>query len=217
MKPLIFCPRSMRAWQAGQKTETRRLVRPQPAKDNWILCDYEDGFWWLEGPGSLYMVPVHQPYAVGDICWIREALRSSNYRYFIGNDVEPCRIAFYAADGVVPINQGRPMRWRWKRDKLAAIFMPRRAARYHATILNVRPERLQDISVEDAIAEGTLVGLDYAGLVDWHHGKSRDLYGEWWDSLYKKVGTRWSDNPWVWVYSLEPIDASEKQCYNEDA
>jgi len=211
-KPLVYGPRSIRAWQdEGLKTQARQMVRPQPEGENWIPWQDEGLWFWLIplGPEKGFdSRPIRQPCAVGDLCWIREALVSSNDQYFVGENAEPCHIALYAADRVVAINQGRPMTWRWKRSKLPAIFMPRRAARYHARIIGVRPERLQEITVEDAVAEGTLVGLDYATLMDWHDGKSRDLYRECWDDLYQKPADRWEANPMVWKYELEDADAS---------
>jgi len=216
-KPLVFCLRSVMAWQSKHKTQTRRLVRPQPGdlpdvEGQWHLEEDASGKWsWRMTERPLewhYIRLVHQPYAVGDLCWIREALVSSNDQYFVGENAEPCHIALYAADRVIAINQGRPMTWRWKRSKLPAIFMPRRAARYHARIIGVRPERLQDITVEDAVAEGTLVGLDYDKLSTWYDGKSRDLYANWWDSLHTKLEYMWNHNPMVWRYEVEDADAS---------
>lgn len=81
-KPLIMGTRSIIAWQAHAKTQTRRLVKPQPDDPSWELRELRGGWAYLQ-PGWLpssppkrvyWLAKIRQPYAVGDICWIREAL-----------------------------------------------------------------------------------------------------------------------------------------------
>ena len=98
------------------------------------------------------------------------------------------------------------LQWHWKRRYLSAMFMPRWACRYYARVVSVRPERLQDITDEDAAIEGTFVGQNFPLATHWYPGRLGEFYLEWWDSLHKKPGTRSQDNPWVWVYGLEKAD-----------
>ena len=85
------------------------------------------------------------------------------------------------------------------------MFMPRWACRYYARVVSVRPERLQDISYGDAVAEGTLVPMPSL-LKTEYLGQFTELYIDWWDILHKKPGTRSEDNPVIWRYVLEPVD-----------
>jgi len=66
---------------------------------------------------------------------------------------------------------------------------------------------LQGITNADALKEGVLVGQDFPPTTTWYPGKPCDLYLDSWDSLHRKPGTRSRDNPWVWVYGLEALDA----------
>ena len=203
MKPLIFGPRSILAWQQHAKSQTRRLVRPQPAEGLSIIQS-EEGVWVAQDETLFELV--EQPYAVGDVLWIREALRRFREPPDLGNG----SFAVYDIDGRVPSPDGPQCEWTWKRDKLPAMFMPRWACRYYAKVASVRAERLRDMSHADGVAEGTLVGLtfkNFAPTATWYPGKTRQLYLEWWDSLHRKPGTRSRDNPWVWVYGLEALDA----------
>jgi hypothetical protein len=81
---------------------------------------------------------------------------------------------------------------KWK--KKPSIFMPRAAARLFLRVKNVRAERLQDISEEDAIAEG-VDGIE--------PGELFFNFIALWNSLNAKRGYGWEANPWVWVYTFE--------------
>ena len=203
MKPLLFCARSVRAWQMGAKTQTRRLVRPQPPDDgDWQLAHVNRLWgWWLsvgEEPGDYDCLGLkRQPYAVGDLLWIREGLiRGSN------------ALMLYGADSVLVRRKGVIAIWQWKRPKLPAMFMPRWACRYYARVVSVRPERLRDISMEDCIAEGMPSYTRAKGVLSLTPPDHRWWYIEWWDQLHRKPEDQWEANPWVWVYVLEEASAS---------
>lgn len=205
MKPLIYGTRSIIAWRQGAKTQTRRLVNPQPDEPSWKLRELHGGWGYLQPgwppsspPKRVYwLAKVRQPYAVGDLLWIREGLMKYIHTRYKTSYV------IYQADHTLAPPKGLMREWEWQRDKLPAMFMPRWACRYYAKVLCVRPERLQDISDEDALAEGALVGNELRHHYDaQYHG----WYFQWWDELHKKPGTRSEDNPWVWVYGLEAAD-----------
>ncbi len=100
-----------------------------------------------------------------------------------------------------------------------SIFMPKEAARIFLKVTNVRVERLQDISENDAIDEG----IDF-----FNHGYGGSPVGIWyrnykygtnncspkysfqtlWDSINAKKHP-WESNPWVWVYEFERIEKPE--------
>ncbi len=202
-RPIIYSTRSILAHQAAEKTQTRRLIRPLSPGNSWIPWQDEvHGIWyWRHSKDRLRgrLVAMHQPYAPGTICWIREGLKRSE-----------SGIVVYQADGTPAWFVGRhaaegveTKQWTWKRSKLPAMFMPKWSCRYYVKILAVRPEGLQDIGDRDIVAEGTLNAFPNIPITR-YDGQYRDWYREYWESLHKKPGTRWEDSPWVWVYTLEP-------------
>lgn len=203
MKPLVYCRRSIIAWQQDAKIQTRRLARPLPERDDWKLWQDSNGrWWWCERQGQMgfQLHPVRQPYAVDDLLWIREALKESTPAF------DSSSVTLYQADSRLAPPWGNLRSWYWQRPKLPSIFMPRWACRYYARVVSVRAEPLRPITDEDAVAEGTLVGIK--SPTTWYEGKSAGLYLDWWDELHKKPGTRSEDNPWVFVYGLEKADVS---------
>lgn len=198
MKPVVFCNRSVLAWQAHAKTQTRRLVKPQPDADDWCLRQLSDGRWrygaYATEDRVYWLAQVRQPYAPDDLLWIREALKRGKFGYVLYET--------HPFDYLREEDTETGWRWTWKRNKLPAMFMPRFACRYYARVVSVRPERLRHISHIDALAEGV-----WAGRKPTYRHASGD-YLEWWDSMHKKPGTRSQDNPWVFVYGLEDADAS---------
>ena len=95
---------------------------------------------------------------------------------------------------------------KWK----PSIFMPRWASRITLEIEDVRVERLQEITEEDAKAEGIFAYGYEAGLCG--EGSIIELptyiepFMELWDSLNAKRGYGWAENPWVWVISFRRIE-----------
>jgi uncharacterized protein YhfF len=79
--------------------------------------------------------------------------------------------------------------------------MPRTRSRLTLRITDVRVERVQDISEEDALAEGE-------GFED---GYPQQDFAEMWDSFNAKSGYSWESNPWVWVIEFEVIKANAKE------
>lgn len=203
MKPLIFCNRSMLAWQQNAKTQTRRLAKPQPL-ERLAVMQLVEGVWFAaETPGDALFELKYQPYAVGQLLWIREALMPGEW------GIHPRVVTYQSDNAPVLDGYGVGRWWHWKRDKLPAIFCPRWACRYYARVVSVRPERLQDISAADAIAEGALVGTKYSQAPECSGGKALSFHEEWWDSMHNKAGTRSEDNPLIWRYVLEPVDSPQ--------
>jgi hypothetical protein len=85
-------------------------------------------------------------------------------------------------------------------SKRSSIFMPRWASRLTLEITAVRVERLKDITIEDAQAEGvTPLGVEGDGR------RWRASFRELWDSLNAKRGYGWDKNPWAWVISFKRV------------
>jgi len=122
----------------------------------------------------------------GDEIWVRET-----FRFSTKDDCacyEPCSckvgVPIYRATCGFEREDGDPP---WK----PSIFMPRSASRITLKLTSVRVERLQDISEEDAIAEGIKRG----------HLTAKAAFRELWESI--KGHGSWDLNPWVWVLAFE--------------
>lgn len=127
----------------------------------------------------------------GDTIWVREALR-----------IEAAHIA-YTADGTHALWEGGRRVWRWKRDQLPGVHMPRWAARIQKVVTGVRIERLQDITEAGAIAEGIESHIDDGVTYYGPFGKGTACpiaaYRCLWESLH--CPGSWDANPEVQVIS----------------
>ncbi len=160
------------------KWQTRRLMREQP------------------DPQTLITILMTQPAQRGDVLCVLE-----NYSLSRPDDSEQCVVVQYRADCHFEIRRLTDHEWACflARKKPGAVtpgrYMYRSLSRIRRPILSVHPEWLQDITEEDAVAEGVGSVAEYAELWDSIHPKPgpRD----------KKKPTRWADNPGVWVYEVE--------------
>ena len=193
MKPIIFSTPMERAILEGRKTQTRRVIKIDDAPENWKIS--------IAGTSIVRTEPydVKLPrYAAGDILWVRETWAKrihSDNRYY-----------YKADNNLGAIFNREDDKWR------SPIFMPREAARIFLQVTNVRVERLQDITEEDAIAEGLNIGTvdnekyaknnAYRLLAD---NLPVAMFADLWDSLNAKRGYGWEKNPWVWVIEFEKI------------
>lgn len=173
-RPILFNGEMVRAILAGRKTQTRRVVKPQPHNPGlqaW-LEEVSDGF-------------IRSPYGVpGDRLWVRETWNC------IETGIKTQRqdwVRYRATDG-------EELYWK------PSIFMPRWASRITLTITGVRVERVQDISSDDCRAEGLTPDSEISLL--WREN-IRDKYRDLWNSINAKRGYGWDTNPWVWVISFE--------------
>lgn len=199
-RPILFSTAMVQAILDGRKTQTRRIIKPQPSKQ---LFDVKMGY-WSEEPENLKHPYVKGKYQVGDIMWVRETFEivpiemaaiTENY-----SDVRK-KIKYKADDGEAFI--------KWK----PSIFMPKEACRIFLKVTNVRVERLQDISEQDAIAEGieeiakttrqsiykNYIPDDILGFA-----APENSFKSLWESINGKES--WNKNPWVFVYDFERIE-----------
>lgn len=208
-KGIIFSAPMVRALLAGTKTQTRRLIHTT-AKEmapGQILI--------FEGPrfgGTAYRFA--PTYEAGDRLYVREHWKTSADF----NDVAPrdlprdCSI-LTLADNTVATKAFRPP---WGKHR-QGMHMPRWASRLTLTVSEVRVQRLQEISEEDAIAEGLIPyhmeappGLS---ITCWHWLPNVDdeetytpaaaAYRALWNSLHTTPGERWEDNPFVVAVSFD--------------
>lgn len=229
---IIFSAEMVRAILDGRKTQTRRLVKPQPYYSRSNPPSFSD-----TEPGDLFICPdlfptsenrgwvitrcenhgtyhsmgqqefgqKHCPYGpVGRRLWVREAWG------YVGGDeyiyMQERGAVRYHSDFIG--NESVPGgRWR------SPIHMPRFASRMTLEVTGIRCERVQDISETDADAEGTTSHYYCEEPTATRDGVHRcqpiEAYRRVWESLHTTPGTRWEDNPWVWVIDFKKLEASQ--------
>lgn len=215
-RPILFSGPMIRAILDGRKMQTRRIVTHRHGISFLGGAGQEDDpecwGWSFDGPDhSGYMViarglnerhdhgcislpcPYGEP---GDLLWVRETfcLRDPEHH--------PERGYWYAATDDVDEPRWSP-----------SIHMPRAASRITLLITDVRVQRLQEISEDDAKAEGVRVLPLQSGSGAWwtadvdagaplHSRDPVDAFRKLWDSINGKRAT-WASNPWVWALSFE--------------
>lgn len=210
-RPILFNGEMVRAILAGQKTQTRRSVKPAPM----TIVDGKTTGWTGEGDALLSMLteqkrvcPLGQP---GDRLWVRETWRPQTIHSCAMDTCDCDSVGVtYAADDHWRVHtwSDNPIPDDWYmpeaavRGTLSSIHMPRWACRLLLEITAVRIERLQDISEADAIAEGATAKVDPSEL-RWQHYVPHVLgFIELWNS----TGGYWGGNPWVWVIEFKRIE-----------
>lgn len=191
-KPILFSGAMVRALLDGRKTQTRRIVKPQPNIVHAIHpdCSISTNLIFRQGDQR-----IHSPYKVGDRIWVRETWT----HWFYDSEAKQQRYwyrADYNGDGVPDgwdhgLNRESWDRWR------PSIHMPKAAARIWLEVIAVRVERLQDISNTDAVAEGCSQDV---GLERWE-------FLAIWEECYGKAS--FELNPWVWVIEFKQIEVSK--------
>ena len=203
-RPIIFSAPMVKAILAGRKSQTRRILKPQPSAHHGIAkcwgtspdgVEFGEKYVWTEcgpdypdGPEDERRSPYGVP---GDRLWVRE---THCPRYF--DDGKPGYRADWssAAADLCPEPKWKP-----------SIFMRRHDSRITLEVTDVRVERLQTITEADAIAEGTerhvCGALKYSHPGCCGHVRAFELG---WDSINAKRGS-WASNPWVWVVSFRVV------------
>lgn len=219
-RPILFSGPMVRAILSGQKTQTRRVVKPQPEI---AFADTRTWKWHSESArkGFCHNVPADNtagslqwfmqsycPYGVvGDRLWVRES--------FAGDDMMG---ALYRADftteEAAKLKTGELDDGEWcYRQWSPSIHMPRSVSRITLEITGVRVERLQDISGRDAAAEGMMLDRwkyddhdqpDIDIGVDAEAQILVDKFQYLWDKINGKKHP-WESNPFVWVVEFTKI------------
>lgn len=204
-KPILFKPEMVRAILEGRKTQTRRVLKPQPTKP-WGSMFHEGRRWWTGDDFTAEVIEeMNVPFASGDLLWVREAwLFLPTHDRTRPSDLAPeTTMIRYEADG---------MRFGYGKF-LPGMFMPRWASRITLRVTGVRVERLQDISEADAKAEGIERLRSGRGYYDprYDHGAVHlgycatavEAYSLLWDSINGPGA--WDANPWVAVSTFERV------------
>jgi len=230
MKGLTFSEPMVKAWLAGKKTVTRRLITKGTAKCSTMPFDvldllkaYSDDSWkptgilhapLLEDDGTMHRIwPRLEP---GETVYIKETWIDLAKTPVLGSGSEKYKglKVWYRAD-----NHGdMEVSGKWKSPR----FMPERASRSHALIVSARPERIQEITTRECVKEGTHCGdiaklndpeviravresgscLVAAALLKTENYPPRKQFQTLWESLHPGS---WERNDWVWRYELEKL------------
>lgn len=229
--PILFNASMVQAILAGRKTQTRRIVKPSfggtilgwggpsIAMEQLDFCDPKD-------PDTVHVRTNLCPYGkVGDRLWVKEAWRfggiegwSTNpndlctgcIEYESGQRREVTAPDFDAVEAVLPED------WDWDFpdiDYFAPETMPQWASYIDLENTEIRVERLQDISQQDAVAEGVIL-IPGRGWYDkypdegghWHFS-AKDAFKTIWESIYGPDS--WAANPWVWVVSFLVVQGGD--------
>ncbi|HDR9075923.1 TPA: hypothetical protein QDA97_004736 [Burkholderia vietnamiensis] len=221
-RPILFSGPMVRAILDGRKTQTRRVVKHQPPDDVAPIAvshyhptiidrhgdqapgdeifgaSSDDGEWGCKFPFG----------ETGDRLWVRESITSVRHPSD-GHIIHHV----YAADGArIPrdpqlrseFDDAMAFAHLARPSGIPSIHMPRWASRITLEITGVRAERLQEISQDDAEAEG----IDFLRSVPDADETldARGLFHCLWDGINAERGHGWEANPWVWVIEFRRIE-----------
>jgi hypothetical protein len=209
-RPILFSGQMVCALLDGSKTQTRRIVKPQPPMGTRDVFTFHHPsprthYWAFDGDSLLdWAYPCPQG-DLGDRLYVREAWQHSNHPL---GPYEPDCDVFYRADylddplGADLERSADGVRRQWR----PSIHMPRAASRITLEVTGVRMERLNDISEDDARAEGCAPAwLDVNGEDVNAYGQP--TYRQGFARLWRDINGAgsWDANPWVWVVDFQRI------------
>ena len=208
-RPIVFSGEMVKAILAGEKTQTRRIVKPQPLEAGfgisaevhpyctgtaWPLAYYERraGVWNSSKP---LICPFGQ---AGNVLWVREVTFSDGAELY------------YLADGDCCTQIPECQCWDVGKPKIKpSIFMLKKFCRIRLKITNIRIERLQDISEDDAKAEGVTPFEGDCGYPDSFGCECCYTATMMFENVWQRINGKkypWEANPWVWVIEFEKIE-----------
>ncbi len=204
--PILFSADMVKAILRGDKSQTRRVIKPQPISisahtekmTNDSVIEIYD-----QGTARFIKCPYGQP---GDRLWVRETWAIVSIP-----DGTTARklLTVFRADN--PRGLEQPEKWK------PSIHMPRRASRIMLEVVNVRVERVQDMSLDNIYAEGihgpgvvpantfmmvmgesTLEGAEAKYMIN--------EFSSLWDTINAKRGYGWESNPYVWAIEFKALE-----------
>lgn len=236
-RPILFSGPMVHAILEGRKTQTRRVIKPQPESSWNVTSAYavsspeseHDGTWnWLDATGhrwDLFRCPYGVP---GDELWVREKWRpylsryssgiqyaGGDYKNTVDDDYERLMELIMRTGGDLQIPSYKlKQNDRWR----PSIHMPRWASRIQLRISDIRVERVQDISEKDAIAEGCNDEqfchcgdpMENHSAYVGHSPVSMNPPEIQFAELWNSInGDKYPmvSNPWVWVVECERIES----------
>ena len=191
------------------EAQTRRLsglkeINKEP--DRWRIEGQLTPDMWAFTDGEKH-IGVKPRYQIGEVAYIQEAwaefgdtseaVRNGDLTPSEAKEFVIYRLGHKDWQGILrDIENGHE--WNIK----SPLFMPAWAARHFITITGIKEGRLQEMTEEDAMAEG----------VDWYSienkiegvGRCQQAYRKLWDLINPKYP--WDSNPWNFAYSFKLID-----------
>ncbi|MGH0003133.1 hypothetical protein ACQU0X_23945 [Pseudovibrio ascidiaceicola] len=240
IKPILFSAPMVTALLEGRKTQTRRILnrlKGYPGLSDFMRSETKGFDWEFRRKDKVWCSFRHEdllkimPHVGGDLLYVRENFSRPVINEFIKYNIPPQHWENVALSeyGIHYWADGNPEFGDWENPK-PSIHMPRKHSRLTLEVTNVRVELLQDISEEDAKAEGIgeypCLGPHRGPKATFFsaNGRETDLgaaltprlaFLNLWDSLNKDLGFGWDANPWVSVTEFKVhkcnIDEFEKE------
>ena len=193
INPILFNTEMVRAILDGRKGATRRIVKGFIPDDAvWGYTAFTHKVYiscrgtFADGDGEKFFKLPCEP---GDILYVRETWKKAPNGYYYYED--------WQRNDIADITKWKP-----------SIHMPKEAARIWLKVMNVRVERLQEITEVQAQAEGCNSGLLTGACT------ARGQFEDLWNSTVKKSDIDrygWDANPYVWVISFERCEKPKEE------
>lgn len=209
IKPILFNTEMVRAILAGRKSCTRRICKDaneytvpdmefyNADKRTYAVHNFAD----KEQMEQLSTAERTCPICTGDILYVRETWKEAPKGYYYYED--------WQKDDIADVTKWKP-----------SIHMPKEAARIWLKVMNVRVERLQEITDEQAKREGIQydecpTGFTWKQETDMHNCYTTQIGAmqALWNSTIKKSDLDrygWDASPWVWVIEFERCEKLEE-------
>ena len=212
IKPILFNTDMVRAILANEKTQTRRIVKPNYKDDEYclrVVTNQHTGEKYLEKldededpfPNPRF---VFSPYEIGDILWVRETWSTTDKCGLYPNwPIDGIHYMYKADDP--DCSAAKESRW------YPSIHMPKQAARIFLRVKEVRVERLQSITSYGCVKEGISKDILYA----LKERMTKGIFATLWESTIKKADLPkygWDANPLVWVIEFERCEKPKGWC-----
>ncbi len=207
-RPILFSGEMVRAILRGEKTQTRRIIKPQP--EHGVERCWYTGSGWAFGAkdGACTCSEVPCRFIAGDLLWVRETWLELDRDHW--HDYRKRRADLIDCSGRPRRNScayradtdadGDEIRKEYGYKWTPSIHMPRWASRITLEITDVRVQRLHDIKEPDAIAEGCK-GRSY------RDGRGYESAGHAFSLLWESINGpgSWESNPFVWAITFKKL------------
>lgn len=219
VRPILFNGDMVRAILERRKTVTRRVIKGTDESMYAGLCGL--------GPGLFDKITglrTKEPYyRLGDILYVRETWGFNPCTRCVNACNIPAPDKYKGASGcfvyrtdygITEDDTFPPSMHKWH----PSIHMPKEAARIWLKILDIRAERLQDISNAQILAEGanrdridSYIRQMEEDTAEWERAAYLLEWSNLWDDTVKEDWQRWENNPWVWVIEFERCGKPEEE------